>query len=65
MTVIDHRPTRIAGAEPGTALLAAATCLALTIGVAAMTQSVVATVAACAAIVVGLVVVLNILSHKA
>ncbi|WP_405162561.1 hypothetical protein OG203_40860 [Nocardia sp. NBC_01499] len=65
MTVINHRPTRIAGVEPGTAVLAIATCLFLTIGVAAMTESVVATVAACVSILIGLVVVLNILPHKA
>ncbi|WP_378739887.1 hypothetical protein [Nocardia brasiliensis] len=60
----DHRPTRIAGIEPGTAVLASATCLALTIGVAALTQSVAATVAACASIVVGLVLALIILPHQ-
>ncbi|WP_433663773.1 hypothetical protein ACQPW1_17700 [Nocardia sp. CA-128927] len=62
--MIDQRPTRIAGVEPGTAVLAAATCLALTIGVAAMTESVVATVAACVSIVAGLALVLIILPHK-
>ncbi|MEV6562900.1 hypothetical protein AB0M22_44785 [Nocardia sp. NPDC051756] len=66
MTVINHqRPTRIAGVEPGTAALAVATCLALTIGVAAMTQSVVATVAAGVSIVAGLALVLAILPSKA
>ncbi|MFI6046788.1 hypothetical protein ACIA8C_34565 [Nocardia sp. NPDC051321] len=63
--MINHRPTRIAGAEPGTAVLAIATCLALTIGVAAMTESVVATVAACVSIVAGLALVLAILPHQA
>lgn len=65
MTVINHRPTRIAGVEPVTAMLAVATCLALTIGVAAMTQSVVATVAAGVSIVAGLALVLAILPSKA
>ncbi|MFI6172032.1 hypothetical protein ACIBCN_35015 [Nocardia sp. NPDC051052] len=63
--MINHRPTRIAGVEPGTAVLAIATCLALTIGVAAMTASVVATVAACVSILAGLALVLAILPHKA
>lgn len=63
--MINHRPTRIAGVEPGTAVLAIATCLALTIGVAAMTESVVATVAACVSIVAGLALVLAILPNKA
>ncbi len=52
------------GLEQGTAVLAGATCLALTIGVAAMTESVVATVAACVSIVVGVAVVLSILPNK-
>ncbi|PXX60887.1 hypothetical protein DFR70_10978 [Nocardia tenerifensis] len=63
--MIDQRPTRIAGVEPGTAVLAAATCLALTVGVAALTQSVVATVASCVSIVAGLALALAILPHKA
>ncbi|MGW4849391.1 hypothetical protein [Nocardia brasiliensis] len=61
----EQRPARIAGIEQGTAVLAAATSLALTITVAALTHSLGATVAAGASIVGGLVLVLSILPHKA
>lgn len=64
-TVTEQRPARIAGIEQGTAVLAAATSLALTITVAALTHSLGATVAAGASIVGGLVLVLSILPHKA
>ncbi|WP_280427763.1 hypothetical protein, partial [Nocardia brasiliensis] len=64
-TVTQQRPARIAGIEQGTAVLAAATSLALTIAVAALTHSLGATVAAGASIVGGLVLVLSILPHKA
>ncbi|MFD6161352.1 hypothetical protein ACFWF7_33550 [Nocardia sp. NPDC060256] len=63
--MINDRPTRIAGVEPVTAVLAIATCLALTIGVAAMTESVAATVAAFVSIIAGLALALAILPHKA
>ncbi|WP_084654672.1 hypothetical protein [Nocardia altamirensis] len=65
MTSTDHRPTRIAGVESGTAVLAFATCLAFSIGIGFLTQSAVTTVLACLSIAAGLALVLNILPHKA
>ncbi|WP_406276161.1 hypothetical protein OH799_04750 [Nocardia sp. NBC_00881] len=61
----DHRPTRIAGVEPGTGALALSTCLAFSIGIAAITQAVFPTLVACLSIMAGLALVLNILPHKA
>ncbi|GAB2679555.1 hypothetical protein ACWDYH_12975 [Nocardia goodfellowii] len=61
----DHRPTRIAGMEPGTAVLAASTCLAFSAGIAAITRSPGITLTACASLAIGLALVLNILPHKA
>ncbi|MGQ4618712.1 hypothetical protein [Nocardia sp. R7R-8] len=61
----DHRPTRIAGVEPGTGALALTTCLAFSIGIATLTQSALTTLVACVSIVAGLTLVLNILPHKA
>ncbi|MEU7144681.1 hypothetical protein ABZ942_34905 [Nocardia sp. NPDC046473] len=65
MTSTEHRPARIAGVEPGTAVLAFATCLAFSIGIAALTQSATTTVLAFASIAAGLALVLTILPHKA
>ncbi|MBF6336649.1 hypothetical protein IU450_12220 [Nocardia abscessus] len=64
MAMTDHRPTRIAGVEPGTGALAFATCLAFSIGIATITQSVFATLVAGVSIVAGLTLVLNILPHR-
>ncbi|WP_330230774.1 hypothetical protein OHA40_33385 [Nocardia sp. NBC_00508] len=60
----DHRPTRIAGVERGTGALALATCLAFSIGIAMLTQSLFSTLVACASIVAGVTLVLNILPHR-
>ncbi|WP_083889373.1 hypothetical protein [Nocardia pneumoniae] len=61
----DHRPTRIAGVERGTGALALATCLAFSLGIAALTQSAFSTLVASASIVSGVTLVLNILPRKA
>ncbi|MFG1797571.1 hypothetical protein [Nocardia sp. NPDC049149] len=61
----NHQPTKIAGVEHGTAWLAAATCLALIVGVAALTASVAATSVAAVSIVAGLALVLTILPRQA
>ncbi|WP_245839453.1 hypothetical protein [Nocardia donostiensis] len=56
-----NRPTRIAGMEWGTALLALATCLMFTAGIATMTRSVATILIASASIAAGLAVTLKIL----
>lgn len=61
MTALRNRPTRIAGMEWGTALLALATCLIFTTGIAAITQSFSAALIATASILVGLGITLRIL----
>ncbi|MET8652017.1 MULTISPECIES: hypothetical protein [Nocardia] len=61
MTVTDERPTRIAGVEAGTAVLAAITCIAFTIAIAVLTQSAVVTALAGSSIALGLIVALMIL----
>lgn len=50
----DERPTRIAGVEVGTAVLATITCLAFTIAVAALTGSATLTILAAASLLTGL-----------
>ncbi|MFC9897200.1 hypothetical protein ACFVMC_26225 [Nocardia sp. NPDC127579] len=60
----DHRPTRIAGLDRVTAALATVTCLAFAAGIAAITRSTGITLAACASLAIGLVLVLNILPRK-
>lgn len=57
----DERPTRIAGVEVGTAVLAAMTCLAFTIAIAVLTQSTVITILAGSSIALGVVLALIIL----
>ncbi len=61
MTALRNRPTRIAGMEWGTALLALATCLIFSTGIAAITQSFSAALIATASILVGLGITLRIL----
>lgn len=61
MTALRNRPARIAGMEWGTALLALATCLTFTVGIAAITQSVADALIATASIAVGLAVTLRTL----
>lgn len=61
MTALRNRPTRIAGMEWGTALLALATCLVFTTGIAAITQSLEAALIATASILAGLGITLRIL----
>lgn len=61
MTALRNRPTRIAGMEWGTALLALATCLIFSTGIAAITQSFATALAATAAILIGLGFTLRIL----
>lgn len=61
MTVTDRRPTRIAGVEVGTAVLAATTTLAFSIAIAVLTQSAAVTLLAGSSLLVGLGLVLAIL----
>ncbi len=61
MTALRNRPTRIAGMEWGTALLALATCLIFSTGIAAITQSFSTAMIATASILVGLGITLRIL----
>jgi hypothetical protein len=61
MTALRNRPTRIAGMEWGTALLALATCLIFSTGIAAITQSLSTALIATASILVGLGITLRIL----
>ncbi|WP_245551081.1 hypothetical protein [Nocardia paucivorans] len=56
-----NRPARIAGMEWGTALLALATCLTFTAGIAAITQSATDALVATVSIAVGLAVALRTL----
>lgn len=61
MTALRNRPARIAGLEWGTALLALATCLTFTAGIAAITQSVTDALIATVSIAVGLAITLRTL----
>lgn len=61
MTALRNRPARIAGMEWGTALLALATCLIFSTGIAAITQSFATALVATASILVGLGITLRIL----
>lgn len=61
MTALRNRPTRIAGMEWGTALLALATCLIFSTGIAALTQSFATALVATASILLGLGLTLRIL----
>nr|WP_227996061.1 hypothetical protein [Nocardia australiensis] len=61
MTVTRNRTHRIAGVERGTALLALATCLTVTAGIAAITQSLTPAIISTAVIIVGLALTLKIL----
>lgn len=61
MTALRNRPTRIAGMEWGTALLALATCLIFSTSIAAITQSLPTALIATASILVGLGITLRIL----
>lgn len=61
MTALRNRPTRIAGMEWGTALLALATCLIFSTAIAALTQSLSAALLATASIIIGLGIALRIL----
>jgi len=61
MTAMHNRPTRIAGMEWGTALLAVATCLLFAAGIATITHSVATIAIAAASIAVGVALALRIL----
>jgi hypothetical protein len=61
MTALGNRPTRIAGMEWGTALLALATCLIFSTSIAAITQSFATALVATASILIGLGITLRIL----
>ena len=61
MAALRNRPNRIAGMEWGTALLALATCLIFSTGIAAITQSLAAALIATASILVGIGIALRIL----
>ncbi len=61
MTALRNRPTRIAGMEWGTALLAFATCLIFSTSIAAITQSFTSALLATASILIGLGITLRIL----
>ncbi|MGW0181709.1 hypothetical protein [Nocardia sp. NPDC003345] len=61
MAALRNRPARIAGMEWGTALLALATCLIFSTGIAAITQSLGTALVATACILVGLGITLRIL----
>lgn len=61
MTALRNRPTRIAGMEWGTALLALATCLIFSTSIAAITQSFTTALVATASILLGLGITLRIL----
>lgn len=61
MTALRNRPTRIAGMEWGTALLALATCLIFSTSIAAITQSFASALVATASILIGLGITLRIL----
>jgi hypothetical protein len=61
MTALRNRPTRIAGMEWGTALLALATCLIFSTSIAAITQSFATALVATASILIGLGITLRIL----
>lgn len=61
MTALRNRPTRIAGMEWGTALLALATCLIFGTSIAAITQSFASALVATASILIGLGITLRIL----
>ncbi|MEU4315167.1 hypothetical protein [Nocardia sp. NPDC024068] len=61
MAALRNRPARIAGMEWGTALLALATCLIFSTGIAALTQSLGTALIATVSILAGLGVALRIL----
>ncbi|NEW40956.1 hypothetical protein GV792_14405 [Nocardia cyriacigeorgica] len=61
MTAMRHRTTRIVGMEWGTALLAIATCLIFTAGIATLTHTLSTALTSAIALVIGLVITLRIL----
>ncbi|MEV0295919.1 hypothetical protein [Nocardia sp. NPDC050710] len=61
---MDKRPTRIAGVEVGTAVLATTTGLCFTIAVAVLTQSTGITLLAGSSMLAGLALALAILPSK-
>ncbi|WP_280235160.1 hypothetical protein [Nocardia cyriacigeorgica] len=61
MTAMRHRPARIVGMEWGTALLAIATCLIFTVGIATLTHTLSTAITATIALIIGLVITLRIL----
>jgi hypothetical protein len=61
MTVTRNRTHRIAGVEWGTALLALATCLTFTAGIAVITQSVTPAIVSTGFMAAGLALTLKIL----
>lgn len=61
MTALRHRPARIVGMEWGTALLAIATCLIFTAGIAALTGTLSTAIPATVALALGLFITLRIL----
>ncbi|WP_280209354.1 hypothetical protein [Nocardia cyriacigeorgica] len=61
MTALRHRPARIVGMEWGTALLAIATCLIFTAGIAALTGTLSTAIPATAALAIGLLFTLRAL----
>ncbi|MDO3649758.1 hypothetical protein [Nocardia mangyaensis] len=64
MTSMEDRPARLAGMESGTAILALAICVILTVGIAALSHSAVAAVLASVAFAGGLIVALRILPRN-